>query len=141
MEQSIDLQKQTNKQSLSDAKRWWDTKNETQKIILYYEFFPSTNGFCKQVWNITEDEIVLMYWEINGKIQRYMAEENEDVSDVYSVDSFIKDLQRLNPKLRKLPLVIICPNGMLTAPKIKMSWKNGFDIFEKFPDQMVVGWE
>ncbi len=48
----------------SDWQIWWDTHSDTQKEHLYAQHFPSNkwnNGFAKQLWNIEDDEIQIMY--------------------------------------------------------------------------------
>ena len=37
-----------------------------------------------------------------------------------TIDDFIKELQRISPDKRQLPLVIVCPNGNITSPCVKM---------------------
>lgn len=41
-----------------------------------------------------------------------------------TIDSFIKKLQAISKDKRKLPLVIVCPNGLEVSPKIKMKFEN-----------------
>ena len=57
-----------------------------------------------------------------------------------TINDFIIELQRISEDKRKLPLVIQCPNGLLTSPSIKMVWDNQMEIFEKSPDKMIISW-
>jgi hypothetical protein len=57
-----------------------------------------------------------------------------------TIDDFIKELQRISKNKRKLPLVVQCPNGELTSPKIKMMWDNPMEMIEKSPDKMIITW-
>jgi hypothetical protein len=41
-----------------------------------------------------------------------------------NIDDFIKKLQAVSEDKRKLPLVIVCPNGLQVEPKIKMVMKD-----------------
>jgi len=59
---------------------------------------------------------------------------------VKTINDFIIELQRISEDKRKLPLVIQCPNGLLTSPSIKMVWDNQMEIFEKSPDKMIISW-
>lgn len=58
-----------------------------------------------------------------------------------TIDDLIKELQRISPDKRKLPLVIDCPNGLEVFPQIKMRWDNLLETFEKAPDKMVITWQ
>lgn len=42
-----------------------------------------------------------------------------------TINDFIKELQRISPDKRELPLVVYCPNGEETYPSIKMILKDG----------------
>lgn len=42
-----------------------------------------------------------------------------------TVDEFIHKLQQISEDKRKLPIIIICPNGITTSPTIKMVIKEG----------------
>lgn len=55
-----------------------------------------------------------------------------------SIDDFIKDLQRISPDKRKLPLVVDCPNGLEVYPSIKIRTKNG-ELFGEV-EKMVITW-
>lgn len=59
-----------------------------------------------------------------------------------TIDDFIKELKRISPDKRKLPLVIDCPNGMQVYPEIKMRWNNPMEMLKNKPDKMVItiGW-
>lgn len=58
-----------------------------------------------------------------------------------TIDEFIKQLQRISEDKRKLPLVIQCPNGELTSPKIKMNWDEPTEMLSKSPDKMIITWQ
>ena len=47
-----------------------------------------------------------------------------------TVDQFIKRLQAISEDKRKLPLVIVCPNGLLVKPEIKMVMKDDLPFGE-----------
>ena len=57
-----------------------------------------------------------------------------------TIDDFIKELQRISEDKRKLPLVVLCPNGELTSPSIKMIWDNPMEMMEKSPNKMIITW-
>lgn len=57
-----------------------------------------------------------------------------------SINDFIKDLQKINPELRKKPLVIRCPNDLLVYPNIKMIFKDN-DFLNGKVEQMVITWQ
>jgi hypothetical protein len=57
-----------------------------------------------------------------------------------TIDDFIKELQHISEDKRKLPLVIQCPNGLLTSPSIKMMWDNSMETFQHGPDKMIITW-
>jgi hypothetical protein len=56
-----------------------------------------------------------------------------------TIDDFIKDLQKISPDKRKLPLVVDCPNGMEVYPSIKIRIKNG-ELFGEV-EKMVITWQ
>jgi len=58
-----------------------------------------------------------------------------------SIDDFIKKLQAISPEKRKLPLVILCPNGLEVFPNIKMQFKDNI-VFDKDAkvEKMVITW-
>ena len=58
-----------------------------------------------------------------------------------TINDFIKELQNISEEKRKLPLIIFCPNGEETYPKIRMRWEDPFDWLKKGPDKMVIHWE
>ena len=58
-----------------------------------------------------------------------------------TINDFIKELQMISEDKRELPLVIKCPNGQLSSPKIKMLWDDPMEIFTKSPDKMIITWE
>ncbi len=57
-----------------------------------------------------------------------------------TIDDFIKELQMISEDKRKLPLVVLCPNGELTSPSIKMVQDNPMEMMEKSPDKMIITW-
>jgi len=58
-----------------------------------------------------------------------------------TINDFIKELQRMSPDKRELPLRVICPNGELAPPRIKMMWNDPLEWLEKVPDKMIITWE
>ena len=59
-----------------------------------------------------------------------------------TINDFIKDLQRISADKRELPLVIICPNGLEVAPKIKMKFENfGSPLAGDKLEKMIISWE
>lgn len=58
-----------------------------------------------------------------------------------TINDFIKELQRISEDKRKLPLIIDCPNGLETYPKIKMRWDEPMEMLKKSPDKMVITWQ
>lgn len=57
-----------------------------------------------------------------------------------TINGFIKELQRISPEKRELPLVVQCPNGEIVPPSIKMIWDNPLEMLEKGPDKMIISW-
>ena len=62
------------------------------------------------------------------------------MSNMKTIDDFIKELQQISEDKRKLPLVVLAPNGEFTSPNIKMAWDNYLDAMEKGPDKMIITW-
>lgn len=59
-----------------------------------------------------------------------------------SIDDFIKELQRISPDKRKLPLVVYCPNGLEVYPSIKMKFKEGTFLTKNAEvEKMVINWQ
>lgn len=59
-----------------------------------------------------------------------------------TIDKFILELQRISPDKRKLPLIIICPNGLEVEPKIKMKFENyGSPLSNDKVEAMVITWQ
>ena len=48
-----------------------------------------------------------------------------------TLDDFIKELQSLKPSLRKLPVVIEAPNGLVFEPKAKRLLENNQTIYDE----------
>ena len=67
-----------------------------------------------------------------------MAFIDEDGFSHKTINDFIKELQSISEDKRELPLVILCPNGEETDPKIKMFLENG--IFTK-PTKINITWQ
>lgn len=68
-------------------------------------------------------------------LKRYAMEKN--------IDDFIKELQRISPEKRKLPLTVVCPNGMRVYPTIKRLYdleKDNSPLSGKGPDEMLITW-
>lgn len=55
-----------------------------------------------------------------------------------TINDFIKELQRISPDKRELPLVIGLPNGEVGEPEIKMFWNNSMDMMKTGPDKMII---
>ena len=59
-----------------------------------------------------------------------------------TIDRFIKQLQSISEDKRKLPLIIVCPNGLEVEPKIKMKFENnGSSILGDKLESMVITWQ
>lgn len=58
-----------------------------------------------------------------------------------TINQFIKELQRISPEKRELPLKVVCPNGELAVPCIKMMWNDQTEMLQKGPDKMLITWE
>lgn len=58
----------------------------------------------------------------------------------YTINDFIKALERISPDKRELPLVIDAPNGLEFKPVIKMRWDDPMQMLQKAPDKMVITW-
>ena len=54
-----------------------------------------------------------------------------------NIDDFIQELQNLKPSLRKLPVVIIAPNGLKFKPKAKILREEYETMFDD-PKEMVI---
>lgn len=58
-----------------------------------------------------------------------------------NINDFIKELQKISPDKRELPLIIQCPNGIETTPKIKMKFENyGSPLLGDKLEAMVITW-
>ena len=58
-----------------------------------------------------------------------------------TVDKLIQKLQKLKPSLRKLPIVIETPNGMLLEPQCKALYKKyESPISGDKPIKMIITW-
>lgn len=59
-----------------------------------------------------------------------------------TVDDFIKELQSISEDKRKLPVVIVCPNGLSVYPSIKMRIKEGTWMTpQQEVEAMVITWQ
>jgi len=58
-----------------------------------------------------------------------------------TIDDLIHDLQSLKPSLRKLPVKIVAPNGLLFEPKAKVLLEENETIFTPEPKQMVITYD
>jgi hypothetical protein len=59
-----------------------------------------------------------------------------------TVDDFIKELQLISEDKRKLPILIVCPNGLSVEPSIKMRVKAGTIFTSQVEaEAMVITWE
>lgn len=57
-----------------------------------------------------------------------------------TINDLIKELERLNPSLRELPVVIVAPNGLTFEPKVKVLIQENETMFDE-PKQMVITYE
>jgi hypothetical protein len=57
-----------------------------------------------------------------------------------TIDDLINELQQLKPSLRKLPVVIVAPNGLTFEPKAKVLLQRNESMFDE-PKQMVITYE
>lgn len=59
-----------------------------------------------------------------------------------TINDFIKELQRISPDKRELPLIIFAPNGTEVSPSIKMRFKDdNFLAKDAKVVQMVITWQ
>ncbi len=59
-----------------------------------------------------------------------------------NIDDFIKELQRISPDKRQLPLVVYCPNGEQVSPSIKMIFKDNILLSpDSQVEKMVITWQ
>lgn len=56
-----------------------------------------------------------------------------------TLNDLIKELQEIKPSLRKLPIVIVAPNGIEFDPKIKIQTRKGQILFDE-PDKLIITW-
>ena len=58
-----------------------------------------------------------------------------------TINKFIKELEKISPDKRDIPLVIISPNGTEVAPSIKMKFeKFGSPLLGDKLESMVITW-
>lgn len=58
-----------------------------------------------------------------------------------TVNDFIKELQSISDEKRKLPILIVCPNGLSVSPSVKMRIKKGTEFTpEQEVEAMVIAW-
>jgi hypothetical protein len=57
-----------------------------------------------------------------------------------TIDDLIKELQSLKPSLRKLPVKIQAPNGLLFEPAVKILAEKYQTIIDE-PTQMIITYE
>ena len=57
-----------------------------------------------------------------------------------TVDDFIKELQSISEDKRKLPVFIVCPNGLSVSPTVKMRVKDIFSPKQEV-EAMVITWQ
>lgn len=70
----------------------------------------------------------------------YDAEGNE-IEHPYCIDDFIKDLQKISPDKRKLPLGCFTPNGFFWRPKAYMVFDEDHPFDENGPIAMAINYE
>jgi len=58
-----------------------------------------------------------------------------------TTDDFIKELQCISEDKRKLPLIIVSPNGLEVSPKIKMGAESLGDFIDGNISKMVISYE
>lgn len=59
-----------------------------------------------------------------------------------TINEFIKELEKISPDKREIPLIIISPNGTEVAPSIKMKFKDfGSPILGDKLEAMVITWK
>ena len=56
-----------------------------------------------------------------------------------TIDSFIEELNNISKDLRKLPLVITCPNDLQVEPEIKLQYEEHQSLLTgDKPEKMVI---
>lgn len=59
-----------------------------------------------------------------------------------TVNDLIRELQSISEEKRKLPVVIVCPNGLSVYPNIKMRIKDGTWMTpQQEVEAMVITWQ
>ena len=59
-----------------------------------------------------------------------------------TVNDLIRELQSISEEKRKLPVVIVCPNGLSVYPSIKMRIKDGTWMTpQQEVEAMVITWQ
>lgn len=59
-----------------------------------------------------------------------------------TVNDLIKELESISEEKRKLPVVIVCPNGLSVSPSIKMRIKEGTWMTpQQEVEAMVITWQ
>jgi len=57
-----------------------------------------------------------------------------------TVNELIKELQKLKPSLRELPILIVAPNGLTFEPKVKVLIRDKQTMFDE-PKEMVITYD
>ena len=74
-------------------------------------------------------------------VQEGYDEEGNVIEHPYCIDDFIKDLQKISPDKRKLPLGCFTPNGFFWRPKAYMVFDEDHPFDENGPIAMAINYE
>ena len=67
---------------------------------------------------------------------------NIEINMEYNINDFIEDLSKISEDKRKLPVKIICPNGLEVKPSIKMKFENfGSPLLGDKLESMMITWQ
>ena len=59
-----------------------------------------------------------------------------------TVDDFIRELQSISEDKRKLPILIVCPNGLEVSPRLRMKFENyGSPLLGDLLEAIVITYE
>lgn len=59
-----------------------------------------------------------------------------------TVNEFIKKLQNISEDKKKLPILIVCPNGLEVEPSIKMKFENyGSPLLGDKLEAIIITWK
>ncbi len=54
-----------------------------------------------------------------------------------TVNELIKELQKLKPSLRELPILIVAPNGLTFEPKVKVLIRDKQTMFDELKEMVI----